>query len=165
MHAVFVSSYLAVQFPQTPVLSSLLWTLSGRHSTSAYSFCVVTLVCTHPNDGSPADTVVDTVGRGVDRFCRDVSSHLAVNFPYMPVMAPLLSSLVGASGTGSDSLSVKSCVVMSGCAVPTDVCLVVTVVDTIRRGNTSACSCVSSYLAVQFPQTPVMGTLMDTIRQ
>ena len=34
------------------------------HSTSACSFCVVILSCTHPNDGSPADTVVDTVGWG-----------------------------------------------------------------------------------------------------
>ena len=81
----------------------------------------------------------------------------------MAVMAPLLSPLVGGSGTGSNSLSVKSCVVMSGCAVPTDDCLVVTVVDTISRSNTSACSFVSSYLPVQFPQITVLSSLLWTL--
>ena len=79
----------------------------------------------------------------------------------MAVMAPLLSPLVGGCCTGSDSLSVNSCVVMSGCAVPTDPCLVVTVVWTLSdRHSTSACSFCVVILACTVPQD---GSLVDTI--
>ena len=132
MHAVFVSSYLAVQFPQTPVMGTLLWTLSGASCTGLYSSsvrsCVVILGCTVPTDACGVDAAMDTVGwewytcicASFKQLWRRCCLHCCGQ---CRMKAALVHKVWAAA--------VKGCGILLGFTLLTGDCLADTVVDTV----------------------------------